>query len=261
MNRKIIFATAILAAAFFTGCAKKSNLDLLGQIKQKGEIIVAMEGTWAPWTYHNESDELVGFDVEVAKAIAGKLGVKAKFAEVEWDGIFAGLDSKRYDISLNGVEVTPERSEKYDFSAPYCFIRTALIVRNDNEEIKSFEDLKGKTSTNSLGSTYADLAERYGANVITIDTLEETMQLVEHGRAHATLNADVSFMDYLKEQPNAPLKIVALTDDASNVAIPIRKGKETETLRAAIDTAIEELRADGTLEKISVKYFGKDITK
>ena len=258
----LVFVVGIFFAAnLICSCQKKSSLDLLEQIKQRGEITVAMEGVWSPWTYHDENDELVGFDVEVAKAIAQKLGVRAKFAEVEWDGIFAGMDSKRYDIALNGVEITPEREQKYDFSVPYGYIHTALIVRNDNSEINSFEDLKGKVSTNSLGSTYADLAESYGANIITIDTLEETIQLVEHGRAHATLNADVSLMDYLKAHPEAKVKIVALTENAAQIAIPIRKGKENETLKLALNSAIEELRADGTLSAISEKYFGKDISE
>lgn len=97
------------------------------------------------------------------QAIAAKLGVTATFAETEWDGIFAGLDSGRYDIAANGVEVTDERAQKYDFSTPYGYIRTALIVRGDNTDIQSFEDLKGKHTANSIASTYMTLAESYGA--------------------------------------------------------------------------------------------------
>ena len=118
--------------------------DQLAQIRQRGELIVAMEGTWSPWTYHDESDQLVGYDVEVAKLIADKLGVKATFVEGEWDGLFAGLDAGRYDLVINGVEVTDERREKYDFSEPYGYIRTAIIVDGGNMEIQSFEDLNGK---------------------------------------------------------------------------------------------------------------------
>ncbi len=263
MKKSIIYTMVLIAASAMTlgGCKKRPEGDLLSQVKSRNELSVATEGVWAPWTYHNEKDELVGFDVEVAKAIAQKLGVPAKFYEVEWDGIFAGIDSKRYDLTLNGVEITPERLEKYDFSIPYAYIHTALIVRKDNNDIKSFKDLNGKTSTNSLGSTYADLAEKYGAKTIVIDTIEETMQLVEHGRADATLNADVSFYDYLNAHPDAPLKIVALTDEASSVAVPMRKGNETASLKNAISKAVEELRKDGTLSAISIKYFGKDISK
>ena len=135
--------------------------DLLSNIREKGEIVVAMEGTWAPWTYHEEEDDkLVGYDVEVAQKIAEKLGIRASFVEGEWDGLFAGLDAGRYDIVVNGVEFTDERAEKYDFSVPYGYIHTALIVRADNDTIKSFKDLKGKTTANSIASTYMILAER-----------------------------------------------------------------------------------------------------
>lgn len=260
MKKIVRIVAAVVAALTVTGCTKKAAGDLLVQIQQQEEIVVATEGTWAPWTFHDEDDTLVGFDVEVARAIAEKLGVNATFVETEWDGIFAGIDGGRYDIACNGVEITDERAEKYDFSTPYGFIHTALIVRTDNERITSFQDLAGKTTANSLGSTYAMQAESYGAKVQTVDTLEETLQLVEHGRIDATLNADVSFYDYMRVHPEKPFKIVALTAEASQVAIPLRKGDETKTLRAAIDKAITELREDGTLSRISQQYFSSDIT-
>lgn len=236
------------------------NKDLLNQIKDKSKITVAMEGTWAPWTYHDENDKLVGFDTEVAKAIADKLGVEVSYVEGEWDGLFAGLDGGRYDVVVNGVEVTEERQEKYDFSEPYAYIKTALIVRDDNDNIHSFEDLNGKTTANSINSTYMNLAERYGANVQGVDSLDETLEMVLSGRVDATLNAEVSFYDYMKVHTDAPLKVVALTKDASNVSIPMRKGVYSESLKQEIDNAISELRAEGKLRSISIKYFNKDIT-
>ena len=238
-----------------------SNNDLLSQIKSKGELTIATEGTWAPWTFHDESDKLVGFDIEVAQKIAEKLGVKANFVEVEWDGIFAGIDSKRYDLTANGVEITEERSQKYDFTEPYGYIHTAIIVRGDNNSINSFEDLKGKQTANTLASTYALLAESYGATAVGVDDLNQTLQLVLAGRVDATLNADVSFYDYMKVHPEANLKIVAVTKDASQVSIPLRKDGTTENLKKEIDAAIKSLHSDGTLSAISVKYFGNDITR
>jgi cystine transport system substrate-binding protein len=220
-----------------------------------------MEGQWSPWTYHDEDGELVGYDTEVGKAIAEKLGVEAEFVEGEWDGLFAGLDAGRYDAVINGVEITEERAEKYDFTTPYAYIRTALVVADDNDDITSFEDLDGKKTSNSLGSTYADLAADYGADVQNVDTLSETIEMVLSGRVDATLNAELSFYDYLKEHPDAPIKIVALTDDASEVAIPLRKEDDTVTLRDAINEAIAELSEDGTLQELSEKYFGSDISK
>ena len=243
-----------------SSAASTGAADQLAAIQANGKLVVALEGAWQPWSYHDESDTLVGYDVEVSRAIAEKLGVEPEYVESDWDSLFAGLDAGRFDIVCNGVEVTDERAKTYDFTTPYGYIHTALAVRKDNEDIKSFEDLKGKTTANSLASTYMELAESYGATVQGIDTLEETIQLLTAGRIDATLNADVSFYDYLNVHPDADFKLVAQTEDASHVAIPVRKGDDSASLLEAINTAIEELRADGTLKALSEKYFGQDIS-
>lgn len=275
-RRTFISLMSVMAAAgalSLAGCSGSSSAaagsaaadaaganDLLAVIKERGTIIVALEGAWQPWSYHDEADALVGYDVEVARAIAEKLGVEPEYVESDWDSLFAGMDSGRYDMVCNGVEITEERSKTYDFTTPYGYIHTAIAVRGDNDEIKSFEDLAGKTTANSLASTYMELAEQYGATVQGIDTLEETIQLLTAGRIDATLNADVSFYDYLNVHPDADFKLVAFTEEASHVAIPMRKGDETASLLAAVNTAINELRADGTLKELSERYFGQDIS-
>ena len=247
------------AASAGASSAAGSAADQLAAIQASGKLIVALEGAWQPWSYHDESDTLVGYDVEVSRAIAEKLGVEPEYVESDWDSLFAGLDAGRYDMVCNGVEVTDERAKTYDFTEPYGYIHTALAVRKDNEDIHSFEDLKGKTTANSLASTYMELAESYGATVQGIDTLEETIQLLTAGRIDATLNADVSFYDYLNVHPDADFKLVAQTAEASHVAIPVLKSEDTAYLDA-LNTAIEELRADGTLKTLSEKYFGQDIS-
>lgn len=238
----------------------KNEGDLLSRIQERGYMIVATEGTWAPWTFHDENDELVGYDIEVAKGIADYLGVDVQFVEGEWDGLFAGLNSRRYDIVANGVEVTSERKETYDFSVPYGYIRTAIIVQDGNDEITSFEDLDGKTTANTLASTYAALAESYGATATGVDDLAQTIELLRAGRVDATLNAEVTYYDYMKAHPDAPIKIAALTEDASQVSIPVRKGEDNASFLAAVNEAIEKMRQEGKLSEISEKYFGFDIS-
>ena len=247
------------AASSGASSAAGSAADQLAAVQASGKLIVALEGAWQPWSYHDESDTLVGYDVEVSRAIAEKLGVEPEYVESDWDSLFAGLDAGRFDMVCNGVEVTDERALTYDFTTPYGYIHTALAVRKDNDEIKTFEDLKGKTTANSLASTYMELAESYGATVQGIDTLEETIQLLTAGRIDATLNADVSFYDYLNVHPDADFKLVAQTAEASHVAIPVLKSEDTAYLDA-LNTAIEALRADGTLKTLSEKYFGQDIS-
>ena len=282
MKKKIISLMMVMTmtCGLFAGCgsdkasndagtesssdtASGSSSDgLLSAIKQRGSITVAMEGTWAPWTYHDEDDNLVGFDVEVAKAVADELGVDVQYQEGEWDGLLAGVQSGRYDIMVNGVGYTEERAQAYTFSDPYCYNKTALIVRGDNEDIKSLEDLKGKTTCNSANSTYQLIAEEYGANVLDVETLDGTLEMVLAGtdRADATLNAEASFLDYMNAHPDANLKIVDYYPESEKVCIIMPKGDSSDSLKEAINSAIEKLRADGTLSELSNKYFGGDIT-
>lgn len=260
-------AAALLSLGLLAGCGQKTpeaenkGEDLLAAIQAKGEIVVAMEGTWAPWTYHDESDELVGYDVEVAKAIADRLGVTAVFAEGEWDGLLEGLDAGRYDIMVNGVDIDEERQKKYDFTTPYAYNRTAVIVRSDDDSIQSMEDLNGKHTANTISSTYATVAESYGAQVTGVDDLAQTFELLLTGRIDATLNAEVTYYDYMKAHPDAPIKVACLDPVSTQAAIPMRKGEETASLLEAVNQALEEMREDGTLSDLSEKYFGFDISQ
>ncbi|MGN1022741.1 MAG: transporter substrate-binding domain-containing protein, partial [Lachnospiraceae bacterium] len=277
-----VLAGTLTAALLLAGCASSSGSgtaatgstesssasgtestsdDHLARIQSAGKITVGLEGDWQPFSYHDDDDNLVGYDVEVSQNIASHLGVEADLVEAPWDGLFAGMDSGRYDIVVNGVDVTPERQEKYDFSDPYAYDHTVLIVRDDNTDITSFEDLNGKTTANSIGSTYQEIGEQYGATVSGVDTLVETLQMVQNGQVDATLNAATSFGDYMKANPDAPLKIAATSEEATSYAIPMEKGDDNASLLAAINDALSAMREDGTLASLSEKYFGADLTE
>ncbi|MBR0086528.1 MAG: transporter substrate-binding domain-containing protein [Lachnospiraceae bacterium] len=234
--------------------------DLLARIRERGTLVIGTEGNWSPWTYHDEKDNLVGLDIEIGTKLAEKIGVKPDFQETDWDAILAGVDSGRFDIACNGVGYTEARAEKYNFSTPYVYTHKVLVVSGDNEDIKKMEDLKGKTTANSPGSTYAEIAESYGATVTSASTLDQTIELLLEGRVDATVNAQVSIEDYLSQHPDANIKVVQVLE-GDPVAFPMQKTDDAKSLVDEVNKILDEMRKDGSLKDISMKYFKLDLTK
>ena len=251
---KILLAAAVLSLA-----APAFAQSALEAVQQAGKLRIGTEGTYAPFTFHDASGALVGFDVEIGRAVAQELGVDAEFVEGPWDGLIAGIDANRYDVVINQVGINAERQAKYDFSEPYIASKAALVVRGDNTDITSFESLSGKTSAQSLTSNFGKLAETYGATLVGTEGFDQSIALVLQGRADATINDSLSFFDFKKQQPNADVKVVATADDADFSGILLAKGKPE--LLAAINEALATIKADGTYAEISQKYFGEDVSQ
>ena len=252
---KIIAAAAALQAVMLAA----GQAATLAQVKASGEFRIGTEGTYPPFTFHGDSGELTGFDVEIGREIARRLGVKAKFIEGQWDGLIAGIDADRYDAVINEVGITPERQKKYDFSTPYIASKAVLIVRKSDNSIKSFAGLKGKKSAQTLTSNFGKLAKDNGAELVPTTGFDQSIQLVVDRRADATINDSLSYLDFKKHKPNAPVKVVANEANATKAGVIIRKGEPK--LLAAIDKALADMKADGTYLKISKKYFGQDVSK
>jgi len=253
---KSLAVAATLQIAAVAAAHAGENLD---QIKSAGVFKIGTEGTYAPFTYHDASGALVGFDVEIGKEIAKRLGVKAEFLEGKWDGLIAGIDAKRYDAVINQVGITEARKAKYDFSEPYIASKAVLIVSGKNADIKGFADLKGKKSAQSLTSNFGKIAEKNGAELVGTDGFDQSIQLVLNGRADATINDSLSFYDFKKHKPDADVKIVAEEEKADYSGVIVRKGDPE--LVAAINKALAEIKADGTYKKISETYFGADVSQ
>jgi L-cystine transport system substrate-binding protein len=251
--RKFALVLAVFLVAF---AAAASAEDDLAKVKAAGVFRVATEGTYSPFTYHDSTGALVGFDVEVAQEIARRLGVKAQFIEGKWDGLLAGLDANRYDAVINEVTITDARKQKYDFSDPYVVTKPVLVVKTENAKIKAFTDLKGKKVVADLTTTYADLARNNGASVVSADL---PFEVILSGRADAVINDRLFFLDFKKQKPEAPLKIAATWDTPDNQGVIVRKGNPQ--LLAAINKALADAKADGSYLKISMKYFGEDVSK
>ncbi|MGW9157933.1 amino acid ABC transporter substrate-binding protein [Microbacterium sp. NPDC055665] len=270
MSRRLIAVTAlVVAAAALTACSGSSTPASTSDgaegsdfgLVQEGTLTVATEGTYRPFSFHGDggSGDLTGFDVEIIQAVADKLGLEVKFQETQWDAIFAGLDAGRFDVIANQVSINDEREAKYLFSAPYTVSPGVIVVAEDDDSISSFDDLDGKTTAQSLTSNWYELATDSGAKVEAVEGWAQAVELLRQGRVDATVNDKLTFLDY--ETTNSPtgLKIAAETDEAGEQAFVFTQDKEA--LVEAVDGALEELRADGTLAEISDKYFGEDVTK
>ena len=238
---------------------KAGEQDLLAKVKDEGKLIVGTEGTYAPFSFHDESGKLTGFDVEIAQEVANRLGVEAEFLETQWDAMFAGLDAKRFDMVANQVGIKPERQEKYAFSEPYITSKAVLITHESNDIVKSFEDIKGLKLAQSMTTNYADIAKSYGAEIIGVEGFIQAIELINSKRADVTINDKISFLDYKKKQPNAQVEIVDEKEEASQSGLMFRKG--SETLVKAVNKSLNEMIDDGTYLKISEKWFGEDVLK
>ncbi len=268
MKKRIIatLLSAVLLVSSLAGCgsAAKSSAkgkDLLDDIKDRGYIIVGTEGTWSPYTYHDENDQLVGFDVEVAKYIADYIGVDVQYSETVWSSMFASLDAGQIDVVINGVSYSDERAEKYDFSIPYNYSQHAFLTLADNDEINTLEDAKGKIAANDPTSSIGKYAEDNGATLDEVGEAAQAVSEVKNGRADLTFGTTVGFNDYLKQHPEdeSVFKLVVTSDPEPNAYVPVVKGNEE--LVKVINEALEQAKKDGTLSKLAITYFDLDTTQ
>lgn len=269
-RRNVVTAVAALAltATVLAGCSSTPASDdsapasdnELGLVTP-GTLTVATEGTYRPFSFHEDggTGALVGYDVEIIEAVAEKLDLEIVFEETQWDAIFAGLDAGRFDVIANQVSINPEREASYLFSEPYTVSPGVIVTLEDDDSISSFADLEGKTAAQSLSSNWYELATESGAKVEAVEGWAQAVSLLQQGRVDATINDELTFLDYEKTDGPTGLKIAAETEEAGEQAFV--STQDNEALIAAIDGALDELRADGTLAEISEKYFGADVTE
>jgi cystine transport system substrate-binding protein len=235
--------------------------DLLDQVKARGTLRIGLEGTFPPFNAKDpKTGDLVGFDVDIAKAVAAKLGVKPEFVTTEWSGIIAGLQAGKFDVIVNQVGVTDKRKETLDFSPAYTYSAAQLIQRKDDtRQFNSLDDLKGHKLGVGLGTNYMDMAKSVpGIDVRTYPGAPEYLRDLAAGRIDAALN-DRLMLAYLLKNSQLPLRTGATVGNGNPSAIPFKKGNPK--FAKSISDAMTQLEADGTFAKISDKWFGIDVTK
>lgn len=236
--------------------------EQLKEIQDKGVINVGLEGTYPPFSFVDESGKLAGFEVELSKALAKELGVEVKLQPTPWDGILAALQSKRLDVVVNQVTISEERKKTYDFSTPYTVSGIQALVLKKNLQalkINGADDLAGKKVGVGLGTNYEQWVKQEvpKADVRTYNDDPSKFQDLRVGRIDAILIDRLAALEYAQKAKDTAVTGEAFSRQESGIAV--RKG-EPELLEA-INKALDKLRADGTLTKLSEKYFQADVTR
>lgn len=249
----------LIAMFFLLLAALPAAADTLAAIKQRGALRVGCEGTYSPFCYQDEQGNLVGFDVDIARAVAEKMGLKVEFTPSKWEGILAALDTGRFDAVFNQVTMTPEREKVYEFSTPYTYSGLQILVRKDHvKDIKGPDDLAGKKVGVLLGTNHEQwLREHTKATIQTYDEDATRNQDLLVGRIDAILNDRLIVGAAQKIYGGNILPTGGLLYETRQGAA-VKKGN-TE-LVAAIDQALAALTADGTMKKLSEKWFNSDVT-
>lgn len=264
-HSNLVTRRAALCAGLALACLAMQSpaqaADLLQDAKKRGVLRIAMEGTYPPFNYKDpKTGQLTGYDVDVAKLVANKLGLRPEFVATEWAAILAGLAAGKYDVIVSQVGITPKREQAFDFSRPYTYSHPQLIVRkNDRATYTSLAELKGKRLGVGQGSVFEQQAKAVpGIEVKSYPAAPENLQDLAFGRIDAALN-DSLMVAYLLKNSQLPIKAGAKVGAVERMGIPFRKG--SPQFKAAVDKILMDAASDGTLKALSLKWFGIDATR
>lgn len=250
----VLFAMLVLSALFLSACAEKEQLQDGTELIDKDELVFTASGEFKPFSYLNDDLTMTGFDIEVGEAIAKEMGLKPVQKRMKFKGIVEGVKTGRADVAVASHTINPQRSKHVLFSTPYYYSGPQIFVRPDSG-IKTVEDLKGKEVAVAKGSTYADTASRYTPNIKMYDSDITALKALSTGRHDAVITDFVTGKSAAKEGFQIEgRQLIERSEQA--VVVP----KDNPQLLKRVNEALEKLRKDGTLSKISEEYFGEDIT-
>ncbi|UJD01051.1 transporter substrate-binding domain-containing protein [Streptococcus oralis] len=259
-------ALGLVAAGVLAACSggdKKDSASSEAATSAKKEIVVATNASPKPFNYE-ENGELTGYEIEVVRAIfkdSDKYDVK--FEKTEWSGVFAGLDADRYQMAVNNISYTKERAEKYLYAAPTAKNPNVLVVKKDDNSIKSLDDIGGKSTEVVQGTTTAKQLEDYNKQHADNPTVlnytkadfQQIMSRLSDGQFDYKIFDKIGVETVIKNQGLDNLKVIELPSDQQPYVYPLL-AKGQDELKSFVDKRIQELYKDGTLEKLSKQFFG-----
>jgi len=254
----------VVAGLVVTACGNTQSAsdDSWKKVEDKQELTVATSGTLFPSSYYNDNNKLVGYDIDVAKAVAKKLDLKIKFKEYNVDGQVTAVNRGEADFAANDFGMSKERSKKFSLSSPIKYSFDSMIVRtSDDSGIHSLEDLKGKKAAGEPNTSYMKIAEKYGAKAVTYDnaTNDQYLTDVANGRTDVILNDYYLQKMSIGALPDIPVKILEDVYFNAN-STGFLFNKKNQALKEKVDAALTELKKEGTLKEISEKYFGTNVS-
>lgn len=258
--RCISLATLVIMTLGFSLSAQAASTSVLQQIKQRGTLNIGMEGTYPPFNYVNKKNTLVGFEVDFGRALAEQIGVQPDFILNKWDGLLAGLKTGRFDVIINQVTITPARKKSIAFTQPYSYSGMQIITRKDlQSEFKGPKDLANKVVGVGLGTDHAHWLQEHvpSADLRYYQGNASQMQDLRVGRIDAIINDRLMTSYSLKKTAG---KIVAAGKPFATTKAGVAMQQGHPQLLKALNQGINALRENGTLAKISMKWFGIDVT-
>ncbi|MBW1713888.1 MAG: basic amino acid ABC transporter substrate-binding protein [Deltaproteobacteria bacterium] len=227
-----------------------SSLD---QIKARGVLVIGTDATYPPFEYVDKEGKIVGAEIDLGNELARRLGLKAKFINTAWDGIFPALNGKKFDVIISSVSITPKRQEAYDFSVPYKDSAQIVVVAKDNQDIKTKADLKGKKVGVQIGTTSEKEAKKVGGvgEVKAYSTFTEPFMELAFGRIDAIIINKAVAAVFINRYPEK-FKTTGEPFLIKKQGVVIRKGEKE--LKEAIDKALKEMLDDGWIKKLREKY-------
>ncbi|MGG3032025.1 transporter substrate-binding domain-containing protein [Bacillus stercoris] len=270
-SKAVIFSFTMAFFLILAACSGKNEADSKDtgweQIKDKGKIVVATSGTLYPTSYHDTdsgSDKLTGYEVEVVREAAKRLGLKVEFKEMGIDGMLTAVNSGQVDAAANDIDVTKDREKKFAFSTPYKYsYGTAIVRKDDLSGIKTLKDLKGKKAAGAATTVYMDVARKYDAKEVIYDnaTNEQYLKDVANGRTDVILNDYYLQTLALAAFPDLNITIHPDIKYMPNKQALVMK-KSNAALQKKMNETLKEMSKDGTLTKLSKQFFNKaDVSK
>ncbi len=262
MLKSLLGASAIMALGLFAATAPTpAAADDLDRVRDRGVLRVALSGVYPPFSMTNDRNEVVGFDVDIAREIARRMEVEAEIMTTAWDGIIAGLVTGRFDTIIASMSITPERQEVVDFVGPYYSSGRTIFV-GEGSDFADLDSLNGRTLGVTLGETHEEWARTQGDRNWSLRTyrgLNELVQEVRNGRIDGFV-ADSVAGALAAQESGVPLRSIDIpgADGASvDVGIAIRQGNPE--LAAAMQEALDAMMEDGTYLDIAMEWIGADI--